>query len=84
MAKIKQEICPMCTQAMAFSSSLNSQLNSSIIITKKKDTDISFLNIFVSTKETPEKKPENIGGTAYEIHYCPWCGRKLKDESASE
>ena len=82
MAEIKRETCPMCTQAMAFSSSLNNQLNASIIITKRKSDGMNdYLNFFVSTKAVGDKKAENVGGTAYEINFCPWCGRKLKSET---
>ena len=64
--------CPMCTQANAFSSSLNDNLSSSIMISKRDD--IYYLNLFVSTKE---ETPRNIGGTGFGIKFCPWCGREL-------
>lgn len=76
--------CPMCTQAMAFNESLNNQLSVSLVITKKRDTDMNFLNVFVSTKGNAEQIPENVGGAAFAIEYCPWCGRKLNPNKTEE
>ena len=80
-SKYNPKTCPMCTQAMAFNSSLNNQLTCSVLISqKKRPNKINYLNIFVSTKARKGEKPENVGGTAYSINFCPWCGRDLNEE----
>lgn len=81
MDRVVNEIksCPMCTQGMAFMESLNASTTISVILSMKKETGKHYLNTFISTKPTTEKEAQNVGGAAFAIKYCPWCGRKLDE-----